>query len=170
MELEEAIKGRRSIRKYKDKPVSDEQIRAVIQAGMDAPSAGNLQSRHFYVVKDSGLRRKLAAAARGQNFIAEANVAIVICADSGIGNRYGERGTSLYSIMDCAASMQNMMLTAHSLGLGTCWVGAFDEQEAARIMKTPPHLRVVSIMPLGYPAESPKPRPKVKFEHCCEFR
>ncbi|MFH1448118.1 MAG: nitroreductase family protein [Candidatus Micrarchaeota archaeon] len=170
MELQEAIVNRRSIRKYGQEQVSDEDLRKVLQSGMDAPSAGNLQSRHFYAVKDLAMRRGLASAAHGQHFISEAPVAIVVCVDSRIDMRYGERGKNLYAVMDCAASVQNMMLTAHELGLGTCWVGAFDEREAARAINTSPYLRPVAILPLGKAAESPSPHKQKKFEDVCEFR
>ncbi len=160
MELQEAIKNRRSIRKYKEEPVLDEDLEKILQAGTDAPSAGNLQSRFFYVVKDLETRRKIARASHDQHFISQAPVTIVVCADARINSRYGERGEKLYSILDCAASVQNMMLTAYGLGLGTCWVGLFDEQEVARIINCSPYHRPVSLFPLGYPDDSPKQPPK----------
>jgi nitroreductase len=170
MELLEAIKKRRSIRKYKPQPVDEQSIRSVLEAAMEAPSAGNLQSRYFYVVRDSSLRERLAVAAYGQDFIEQAPVAIVVCADHRIQGKYGDRGVTLYTIMDCAAAIQNLMLCAYSLGLGTCWVSAFNEAEAAKILEVPSHLRPVAIVPLGYTDESPSPRPKVALEDACEFR
>jgi nitroreductase len=170
MELTEAIKKRRSIRKYKRDPIPDDSITEVLQAGMDAPSAGNLQARYFYVVRDLALRRYLASAAYDQNFIKQAPVAVVVCADHRIQTTYGERGITLYAIMDCAAAIQNMMLCAYSLGLGSCWVGAFNEKEVTKCLSIPSHLRPVAIVPLGYPNESPMPPPKIPFENACEFR
>ena len=169
MKLEDAIKNRRSIRKYKDKAVSDRQIRQIIEAGMSAPSAGNLQSRYFYVVNDAATKEALATAAYDQGFISEVPVAIVVCADLRIGSEYGSRGVSLYAPMDCAAAIQNMLLAAHSLGLGTCWVGAFDENKVAEIMDAPEDLRPVAIIPIGVPAESPRPPSKLKFDEVCEY-
>jgi len=170
MQLREAINNRRSIRKYKSDPVSQEHINEILESGMKAPSAGNLQSRFFYAVKEPALRSDLASAAFGHNFISQAPVTIVVCTDLRIESTYGERGTNLYAIMDCAASIQNMILTAHSLGLGSCWVGAFNETQVSSTMEIPPHLRPVAIIPLGYPAESPKPPLKVAFENACKFQ
>jgi nitroreductase len=170
MELTEAIKKRRSIRKYKRDPIPDETIREVLEAAMDAPSAGNLQSRYFFVVSDQSLRKRLAAAAYDQNFIGQAPIVVVVCTDHRIQTTYGERGIMLYAIMDCAAAIQNMMLCAYSLGLGTCWVGAFNEKEVTKLLNIPSHFRPVAIVPLGYPNESPLPPPKMPFESACEFR
>jgi nitroreductase len=169
MDVREAIRGRRSIRRYRPDPVPEELLREVLRAGIEAPSAGNLQSRHFYVFRDLGKRRSLERAAGGQRYITEAPVTIVVCADLRIAGRYGERGADLYAVMDCAAAMQNMMLLAHSLGLGTCWIGAFDENEAAKAVEAPVYLRVVGMTPLGYPAETGKEQPKRKFEELCEI-
>lgn len=169
MELTQAIKKRRSIRKFKRDSIPYESIREALEAAMHAPSAGNLQSRYFYVVSDQTLRKRLAAAAYDQNFIKQAPVVVVVCTDHRIQTTYGERGITLYAIMDCAAAIQNMLLCAYSLGLGSCWVGAFHEQEVTKLLNIPLHLRPVSIVPLGYPNESPAPPPKMPFENACEF-
>jgi nitroreductase len=169
MKLEEAIRKRRSIRKYKNEPVSERQIRKIIEAGMNAPSAGNLQSRYFYIVADRELKEALAVAAYDQEFVSEAPVAIVVCADLRIGKDYGSRGVNLYAPMDCAASIQNMLLTAHAHGLGTCWVGAFDESKVAEIIDVPDDLRPVAIIPIGVPAESPRPPSRLPLDEVCEF-
>jgi nitroreductase len=169
MELSEAIANRRSIRKYKKDPIPDTLVKDILNSGMDAPSAGNLQSRHFYVVRDRALMKSLAAAALDQTFIAEASVVMVVCTDHKIRSEYGDRGEDLYAIMDCAASIQNMLLTAHSLGLGACWVGAYDERAVSRILNVPDRFRPVAIIPYGYPAESPKPPSRVAFDDACEF-
>ncbi|MCK4483131.1 nitroreductase family protein, partial [Candidatus Bathyarchaeota archaeon] len=99
-----------------------------------APSAGNTQPWRFIIVRKPEIKRKLAAAALGQSFVEEAPVVIVVCADedrSSMG--YGVRGKTLYCIQDTAAAIQNIHLAAYSLGLGTCWIGAFREEEARRI-------------------------------------
>lgn len=169
MELSEAIVNRRSIRKYKKDSIPDALVREILNSGMAAPSAGNLQSRHFYVVRDRALMKSLAAAALGQTFIAEASVVMVVCTDHKIRAEYGNRGEELYAIMDCAASIQNMLLIAHSLGLGACWVGAYDEEAVTKILNIPDRFRPVAIIPYGYPAESPGPPSKVTFDDACEF-
>jgi nitroreductase len=169
MELNEAIRNRRSVRKYKGTPLPVPQIRNIVRAGMDAPSAGNLQSRYFYIVTDPSLKGRLASSAFDQNFIAEAPVAIVVCADLRIKKEYGTRGEELYAPMDCAAAIQNMMLTAHADGCGTCWVGAFDEKRIADLMGIPDHLRPIAIIALGVPDETPAPPARPALEQLCEF-
>src|SRR5271157_5081485 len=106
-----------------------------------APSAGNLQGRDFIIIKDQAMRDKLRAAALGQRFIAEAPVCIVVCANfSRTSARYGKRA-ELYSVQDSAASIMNMMLMAQDLGLGTCWVGAFNEKEVTELLAIPSGVR-----------------------------
>ncbi|MHA1627095.1 MAG: nitroreductase family protein, partial [Candidatus Asgardarchaeia archaeon] len=133
-----------------------------------APSAGNLQSWEFYVLRSRKVKRKIADAALGQRFIEEAPVVIVVCANENVSSlRYGLRGKELYCIQDTAAATQNILLSAYALGYGSCWVGAFMEDEVSRILKTSPGVRPVAIIPIGKPAEIPrKPprrRPKVVF-------
>lgn len=169
MELSEAIVNRRSIRKYTKDPIPDTLVREILNSGMAAPSAGNLQSRHFYVVRDKALLKSLVAAAFGQTFIAEASVVVVVCTDHKVRDGYGDRGENLYTIMDCAASIQNMLLTAHSLGLGSCWVGAYDEKAVTKILNIPDRFRPVAMIPYGYPAESPGSPSKVAFDDACEL-
>jgi nitroreductase len=156
MDIGDIIRERRSIRKYKDKTVKEDDLTEIMECALYAPSAGDLQSRHFYVVKDQKKRERLSSAALDQKFIAQAPAVVVVCADHRIEKEYGETGKSLYSVLDCAASIQNMLLRAYSLGIGSCWVGAFDEKKVGKILNIPSHLRPVSIITLGYPAESPK--------------
>ena len=162
MELMEAITKRRSIRTFAKKKIPDKQLDVLIRALRWAPSAGNLQSRRFYMVFNPRLRKKLATLAWDQEFIAEAPLAVVACADHRIEKEYGPEGVELFCVLDVAASIQNMLLAAHAEGLGSCWVGAFDEQEVRSLLKLPAHLRPVSIVAVGYPAESPEPPPRVR--------
>jgi nitroreductase len=158
MDLFEAIKGRRSIRVFKGKEVSAEEVLSLIDAGRWAPSAGNIQPWEFIVVRGSGTKRALAEAALGQGFVGEASVVIVVCADEHRSSQgYGIRGKLLYCIQDTAAALQNIHLMAYSLGLGTCWVGAFNEEEARRILGIPWGIRPVAMVAVGYPAEAPEP-------------
>lgn len=156
MDVFEAIKGRRSVRRYSGKEISDEDLKAILDAAIHAPSAGNIQPWIFIIVKDADTRKSLAGAAYGQRFIAEAPLAIVVCADERASARgYGSRGRSLYCIQDTAAAIQNILLAAHALGLGSCWVGAFDEDAAREVVKTPREVRPIALIPIGYPAEKP---------------
>ncbi|MEM2105280.1 MAG: nitroreductase family protein [Candidatus Bathyarchaeia archaeon] len=159
MDVLEAIKGRRSIRAFESRNVPDELVEKLIDAARWAPSAGNIQPWEFVVVRKPEIKKMLAEAALNQSFIEEAPVVIVVCANE---NRsmhgYGVRGKTLYCIQDTAAAIQNIHLTAYSLGLGTCWVGAFKEEKAKEILKAPQGIRPVAIIPVGYPAETPPPR------------
>jgi len=158
VELFEAIKGRRSIRRFQEKDVPYELVMKLIDAARWAPSAGNVQPWEFIIVRDQGLKTALARAALGQMFIAQAPVVVVVCADEiRSGSVYGPRGATLYCIQDTAAATQNLLLAAHALGLGACWVGAFNEGEVRRVLGIPQGVRPVAIVPIGYPAESPRP-------------
>ena len=159
MNVLEAIKGRRSIRAFKNQGVPAEIVEELIDAARWAPSAGNIQPWEFIIVRKPRINRRLVEAALGQMFIEEAPVVIVVCADEERSSQgYGVRGKTLYCIQDTAAAMQNIHLTAYSLGLGTCWVGAFREEETRKILKIPRGMRPVAIIPVGYPAEAPTAR------------
>ncbi|MEM7815647.1 MAG: nitroreductase family protein [Candidatus Aenigmatarchaeota archaeon] len=162
METIECISSRASIRSFKTDDIPENVLKAVIGAAVQAPSAGNVQDWEFIIVRNSETKRLLSEAAFGQDFISKAPVVIVICSDlKSISSAYGERGKNLYSIQDTAAAAQNMMLAACDLGLGTCWVGAFDEEMVRKILSIPSHIRPLVIIPIGYPAYKPK-KPKRK--------
>ena len=159
MDVLEAIKGRRSIRAFKSEDVPPEIVEKLIDAARWAPSAGNIQPWEFIIVRNPEIKRNLAKAALNQSFIEEAPVVIVVCADEIRSSQgYGVRGKTLYCIQDTAAATQNIHLAAYSLGLGTCWVGAFNEEEARKILEIPQGVRPVAIIPVGYPAEKPPAR------------
>jgi len=173
MDVLEAIKTRRSIRKYKSTPVDDKTIELVLEAARWAPSWANTQCWRFIVVRDSEIKNKLAdtaiAVTTGKpNMAAEAMritpVAIVACAElekSGYRAREPKElatDKSEWFMFDTALAMQNLVLAAHSLGLGTVYIGAFDAIEAAKILGVPEGYCVVSMTPLGYPDQEPKAR------------
>jgi len=159
MDVLEAIKGRRSIRAFLNRDVSPEIVEKLVEAACWAPSAGNIQPWEFIIVRKPETKQKLVEAALGQTFIEEAPVVIVVCANENRSAQgYGVRGKTLYCLQDTAAAIQNIHLTAYSFGLGTCWIGAFKENEAKEILKIPNGIRPVAIIPVGYPAETPKPR------------
>jgi nitroreductase len=161
MELEEAIKGRRSIRDFKPQDITEETIEKLIDAARHAPSAGNTQPWTFVIARNMKTKKNLARAAFNQAFVEEAPVVIVVCTDENRSSiRYGKRGKTLYCIQDTAAATQNILLTAYSLGLGTCWVGAFSEDEAKKALKTPEGIRPVAMIPVGYPNKTPTQRAK----------
>jgi nitroreductase len=165
LELFEAIRLRRSTRAFTEEEVSEEEVKKLLEAARLAPSAGNIQPWSFVVVRDANIKRRLAEAALNQFFIEEAPVVIVVCADSNrSGQSYGSRGTDLYCIQDTAAAIQNLLLGAVALGLGTCWVGAFQEDMVRVVLGVPKGLRPVAIIPIGRPAEKPNPPYKRPLE------
>jgi nitroreductase len=165
MDLFEAIRGRRSVRAFKPTPVPDELVNKVLEAAQWAPSAGNLQARSFIVVKDSKIKTDLYIAALHQSFIKEAPINIVVCADERRSEiRYGQRGRELYSILDASAAVQNLLLAAHALGLGTCWIGAFNDNSVKRALSLPDWLRPIAIIPMGFPDEKPVAPPRVPLK------
>lgn len=167
--LLEIIKKRRSIRKFQHREIPEHLVDELIEALIWAPSAGNLQGRRFYFVRDQAVKDGLVRAAGGQGFIAEAPLAIAACADMRIGSHYGQRGTELYALQDVAASVQNLMLLACEHGLATAWVGAFDEQIATEVLGLPKHLRPVAIVPVGYGAQKPSAPRRVSREEAVVF-
>ena len=156
MEVLEAIKTRKSVRAYRDIPVEDDKLRLVMAAARLAPSASNRQEWRFVVVRDRGQREKLAEIAGGQRFVAEAPVVIAACAVTD--GHLMRCGQACYPI-DVAIALDHLSLAAVSLGLGTCWIGAFDEGRVRALLDIPPEVRVVELMTLGYPRD-PDPAAK----------
>ncbi len=150
MELIEAIKARRSIRRFDKRPVDDKVIHEIIELGNLAPSAGNLQPRDFIIVKRKEIKEQLAHAALDQRFVAEAPVVVVVCANLKRTAHYGSRGRELYCIQDSAAAIENMLLAIVDFGLACCWVGAFDENAASQTLGLPSHIRPIAMLPIGY--------------------
>lgn len=157
-DLLELIRSRRSVRRFTSDTVADEVIEELLEAMRWAPSAGNAQPYRIHVVRDEAIKSRLAAAALGQRFIAEAPVVIVVAVERFEAQRaYRSRGEELYSVQDSAAAIQNLLLLAHSKGLGACWVGAFGEQPVAAALELPGEQRPIALVPVGVPAETPKP-------------
>lgn len=154
MDVLEAIKKRRSIRKYQKKPVEKEKLNKVLEAARLAPSASNMQPWHFIVVTDPKAKESLRASYNREWFV-QAPVIIVACAvpEEAWLRRDGEE----YWKVDTAIAMQNLVLASTELGLGTCWIAAFKEEEAKKALGIPEHVRVVAMTPLGYPAEEKGP-------------
>ncbi|MDD3296969.1 MAG: nitroreductase family protein [Candidatus Omnitrophica bacterium] len=148
MNVFEAINKRKSVRDYKDKLVSDEDIFKVLEAARQAPSASNRQEWRFVVVKDENSRRGLSQAAKNQKFISSAPVVIACCAQT---DYHCMSCGQLSYVIDVAIAIDYMTLAAVELGLGTCWVGAFYEDEVRRILNIPKNIRVVELLTLGYP-------------------
>jgi len=157
MDFWQVLEERYSVREFDPAvEVSDQVVERLLQAAIRSPSAGNRQPWHFYVVRDAEMRRGLATAALGQQFVSQAPVVIVVCADAEqSAGRYGQRGRDLYCLQDTASATTHILLAAVALGLGGCWVGAFDERRAARLLGLPQRHRPVAILPIGKPAGAP---------------
>ncbi len=150
MDVFEAIKERRSIRSYKDKPIEEEKLQRLLEAARLAPSAKNRQNWKFIVVKEKKIREKLVPACYDQEFIAEAPVVI-----AGVANP----AFKWYRI-DMGIAFEHIALEAVGLGLGTCWIGAFDERMVSDILNVPENLETVILMTIGYPDYMPTPTPR----------
>jgi nitroreductase len=158
MDVMQAIKQRRSVRKYQSKPVPDEVLKTVLEAAQWAPSWANTQCSRFVVVKNPETKAKLAEALIGNNPATEAvrnaPVVIVACAETERSGFYkGQASTDKgdWFMFDVALAMQNLALASHSLGLGTVHVGRLDAKKVEEILQVPEGVRVVELTPLGYP-------------------
>jgi nitroreductase len=170
MELKTALKTRRSVRSFTNKPIPEELLQEILDLANSAPSAGNVQAREFIVVKDRRVKEKLTAAALNQRFIYEAPVDIVVCGNHKRSSAtYGNRGRSLYSIQDADAAIMHILLAAHASGLGTCWVGAFDDQKVSSILNLPDHIKPIAIIPMGYPAKTPHQSSRIPIQELIHF-
>jgi len=155
MDYFEVVKARHSIRAFQKKPVEEEKIRRIIEVTNLAPSAGNLQAYEVVVVKDPVLKDKLARAALGEGFVSEAPVCFVFLAyPERSSKKYGRRGSELYCLQDATIAATYTMLAATALGLSSTWVGAFDEEAAARAVGAQKDKRAIAILPIGYAAET----------------
>lgn len=158
MNVLEAIKTRRSVRQYSSRPIPDDVMQRMRDALRYAPSACNIQPWRFIIVADQRLRMDLAKAAHGQLWMADAPVTVVGCGRPDLA--YAHMGGSRSSVdMDVAIALDHLTLAAVAEGLGTCWIGAFDEKAVRKILSIPPEVRVVAMTPLGYPASAGLIRP-----------
>ncbi|MEO0075389.1 MAG: nitroreductase family protein [candidate division WOR-3 bacterium] len=162
MEFYQVIKNRKSIRKYKPNPIAEDILNRILEAGRLAPSAKNIQPWKFIVIKDQNIKEKLVSACRNQEFIAQAP--IVICAVALEKIAWGKMGGywSSYPV-DVAIALEHIILAATNEGLGTCWIGAFEENEVKHILAIPDDVKVIALTPLGYPDQDPEPRPRKRL-------
>jgi nitroreductase len=166
MNIFDCITTRRSIRKFEKKEVDDRLIGVMLYMATHAPSCGNMQDWQFVIVKDEKIKEKLFEAALQQPPLKEAPLVIVVCADLEKASlRHGKRGEVFYSIQDTANATTILLLTAHVLGLGALWIGAFDEERVKDILQLPEKLRPVALIPVGYAAEKPEMPKKIPFEN-----
>jgi len=152
MDVYTAIKTRRSVRSYKSDPVPEESLKRILEAARLAPSAANRQQWKFVVVRDPEKRKQLSQAAHHQSFVGEAPV--VIAAVALAPERMMSCEVPAYAV-DLAIAVDHITLAAVEEGLGTCWIGAFSQEEVKRILNIPPRYKVVTILPLGFPDDRP---------------
>ena len=145
MEVFEAIQNRHSVRSYLSDEVPSEKLMRILEAARLAPSAGNIQPWHFVIIKDQQLRKKLSKG-RYAKFLVESPIVIVGCGDG--------RASPNWHQVDTTIAMQNMVLTATSEGLGTCWIGSFNENQVKKLLDIPERFRVTALLALGYPRET----------------
>jgi nitroreductase len=149
MDFFEVVRNRRSIRKYRPEAIPNEKLKKIFEATRMAPSADNRQPWHFVVVQESDRKKALARAANNQMFLRDAAAIVAGVADPDVSARWHEKDTMI--------ALEHMVLAAAALGYGTCWIGAFDEDAVKRLLKIPARMRVVALLPIGIPDETPGP-------------
>jgi len=161
MDVFEAIKKRYSVRSYRPDPVDEETIRFLLEAARLAPSASNRQEWRFVVVRDPSLRERLAEAANGQKFVAEAPVVFACCAETD--GHVMACGHQCF-LIDVAIAIEHIALAAVERGLGSCWIGAFDQGKVKEILGIPPEIVVVELLTVGYPADTRREKKRLSLE------
>ncbi len=164
MELKEALLQRRSVRAYLDEPLTEKQIEELVEAARWAPTGANLQPWKFIIVQDKGVKKEIGKYARfyfiKSHHVSEAPVLIVCLADT---------KKSSFALIDVAMAAQNIMLRAIDLGLGSCFVGAFDERKIKEVLKIPANFKVVGLITVGKMAEKPTTPPRLEFKEITFF-
>jgi len=152
MSLLDVILNRRSIRRYENKEIPKDVLDKIVEAGRQSPSAANRQPYHFVIVTDSEIKKELKGLV--SRFLKDAPVVIVGCANP------KALLTGKWATVDTTIALENMVLAAWSLGIGSCWIGSFNEEKTKELLKIPEDWKVVALVTFGYPAEQPKPRKK----------
>jgi nitroreductase len=166
MDIYEIIKTRRSVRAYEDRPIPDDVLQRLLGAAQGAPSANNLQPWKLIVVRDAQRRQDLALAARQQMFIAEAPVVIApVALDP---EKVMTCEVPTYAV-DAAIAIDHLTLAAAAEGLGTCWIGAYDQGRVRDILGVPEGQKVVILMPVGYPADVPVEKTRKSLEELVDY-
>ena len=161
MDLYEAIRSRYSVRKYQDKPVEQDKLDRILEAARLAPSGSNRQPWKFVVVRDAETRKQMAEACNGQAFVGQAPV--VIAALGLMPERTMSCGVPGDPV-DVAIALEHIALAATAEGLGTCWIGAFNQDKVRSVLGVPPEVKVIEVMALGYPADEPRPKNRKAIE------
>ena len=167
MDIYETIALRKSIRAFMDKDVPDGLLTRLFEAARLAPSASNRQEWRFIVVRESEMRKKIALAAFGQKHIAQAPVVLVCCAQT---NNHIMACDQLCYPIDVAIAVTHITLCATAEGLGTCWIGAFYEEQVKKALDIPSEIRVVALLPIGYPQDPGRvEKMRLPFENIVKY-
>jgi nitroreductase len=166
VEFFEALRMRRSVRAYEDRPVEEEKLQRILAAANSAPSAGNLQAYEILVVRAKTMKEALAQASCNQTFIAQAPVLLVFCAHPRRSEvKYGQTGGDFFALQDATIACAYSELAAAALGLGTVWIGALDAPKVIQITGIPPAWKPISLLPIGYRAQMPTPTSRRHLDH-----
>lgn len=166
------VRHRHSVRQYQeDTPVEAEKLHAILEMACAAPTAGDLQAYHIFVVADDALRDSLRAAAGDQAFISAAPVCLVFCADPGrSAEKFRERGEKLFAIQDATIAAAYAQLAIVAAGMGSTWVGSFDADAVREVLELEPGLEPLALLSMGYPAELPAPTPRRPLDEMILYR
>lgn len=168
----ETIRHRHSVRKYQhERTVEPEKLHAILEAAVSAPSAGDLQSYRIIVITNARIRAALQTAANDQPFIGHAPVCLVFCSEPARAEReYGTRGRDLYAIQDATIAAAYAQLAVVAAGMGSTWVGYFDESAVIQALELNEDLKPIAMLSLGYPAELPEPTPRRHLDEVVSYR
>ncbi len=168
----ETVRHRHSVRRFRsDRPVEREKLHAILEMASAAPSAGDLQAYRIIVVSSEEGRQALSQIAGDQTFLAETSACLVFCADPlRSATQYGDRGRELYSVQDATIAATYAQLATVAAGLGSTWVGSFDEKALVERLNLEASLRPVAILAVGYPAEWPEPTPRRHLDEMIDYR
>ena len=158
----DTVLSRRSVRRYEKKEIPSDVLSKILEAGRQAPSAANRQPLHFIVLTDDNIKKEFSKGLFNR-FIKDSSVTIVGCAKT------GAILTGKWSIVDTTIALQNMVIAAWTMGIGSCWVGDFKEDRVKQLLKIPDSWKVVALVSFGYPAEQPKPRKKKSITKLVSF-
>lgn len=168
--FEKLMHERRSVRSFNGRAVSESDIKKLLEAAINAPNACNYQSWHFYVIVGKEHIENLVPSVYRGEWLRKAGVVFVVCTDAKrLSDRFGERGSNLFAIQDTACAIDHLMLMAAEMGLGSCFIGAFDENECRRQLDIPDKRRPVAIIPVGYAAEIQPKRDRKPLSEVCTF-
>lgn len=160
--LVDVILNRRSIRRYEKKEIPKDVLYKILESGRQAPSAANIQPYHFVVLTDQEIKKEISKGMFNR-FIQDSAFTIVGCDNT------GEILTGKWAIVDTSIALQNMVIAAWALGIGSCWIGDFQENNVKQLLKVPNKWKIVAIIAFGYPAEQPQPRKKKTIDEIVSY-